>query len=65
MTTKNASKTPSLAATKAEGRLSEEQLDRVSGGWPIDWGPVKPTTTTTINGIAGESTDAKHSSTID
>ena len=32
--------------TTTEGELREEQLEQVSGGWPIDWATAPATTTT-------------------
>jgi len=39
-----------LPANSLLSPLSEEFLEKVSGGWPIDWAPVKsPTNTTTVH----------------
>jgi hypothetical protein len=34
--------TGGTAKAAAENELREEQLEQVSGGWPIDWGPSVP-----------------------
>ena len=40
------SRNESCSAPSPEA-LSEQQLEHIAGGWPIDWGPVQPAPTTT------------------